>query len=254
MKALITGASSGIGRDMAKILSEQGYDLILVARRKKKLEELKKELKTNIQIISLDVSSTFNCMKLYNKVKDEKIDVLINNAGFGIFGNFDETNLDRELDMIDTNIKAVHILTKLFLKDFKERDTGYILNVASSAAFLPGPLMASYYASKAYVFNLTEAISKELKKANSNVYIGCLCPGPVHTEFNDVAQVQFGVKALNSYDVATYAIRKMFHRKRIIVPGFLMKVNCTCSRLLPRNLLLEISYHIQSKKDDVHEK
>lgn len=135
MKALVTGASSGIGREMAKILSDMGYDLILVARRKKKLEELKKQLTTKVTIINLDISSTYNCMKLYDKVKKEDIDIVINNAGFGLFGEFTETSLDKELDMIDTNIKAVHTLTKLFLKDFKEKDSGYILNVSSSAAF-----------------------------------------------------------------------------------------------------------------------
>ena len=126
MKALITGASSGIGADMARVLSSQGHDLILVARDKKKLEKLKEELKTDVKIISLDLSSTFNCMKLYNKVKKENIDILINNAGFGIFGEFVDTNLEKELDMIDLNIKAVHTLTKVFLQDFKKKNSGYI--------------------------------------------------------------------------------------------------------------------------------
>lgn len=248
MKALITGASSGIGRDMAKILSDMGYDLILVARRKKKLEELKKELTTNVTIINLDVSSTFNCMKIYNKVKKEDIDIVINNAGFGIFGEFSETDLDKELDMIDTNIKAVHTLTKLFLKDFKEKDSGYILNVASSAAFLSGPLMATYYATKGYVLKLTEAIYEELRREDSNVYIGALCPGPVNTEFNDVANVRFSVKALDSYQVADYAINKMFQKKLIIIPGFMMKF-VTLARFIPRKLLLRINYNIQHKKE-----
>lgn len=248
MKALITGASSGIGRDMAKILSDMGYDLILVARRKKKLEELKKELTTNVTIINLDVSSTFNCMKIYNKVKKEDIDIVINNAGFGIFGEFSETDLDKELDMIDTNIKAVHTLTKLFLKDFKEKDSGYILNVASSAAFLSGPLMATYYATKGYVLKLTEAIYEELRREDSNVYIGALCPGPVNTEFNDVANVRFSVKALDSYQVADYAINKMFQKKLIIIPGFMMKF-VTLARFIPRKLLLRINYNIQKKKE-----
>ncbi len=119
MKALITGASSGIGADMARILSSRGYDLILVARNKAKLEKLKKELKTDVEIVIMDLASTFNCMKLYNKLKKEDIDILINNAGFGVFGKFDETDLEKELDMIDVNIKAFHTLTKLFLQDFK---------------------------------------------------------------------------------------------------------------------------------------
>ena len=248
MKALVTGASSGIGREMAKILSDMGYDLILVARRKENLEELKKQLTTKVTIINLDISSTYNCMKLYDKVKKEDIDIVINNAGFGLFGEFTETSLDKELDMIDTNIKAVHTLTKLFLKDFKEKDTGYILNVASSAAFLSGPLMSTYYATKGYVLKLTEAIYEELRREDSNVYIGALCPGPVDTEFNDVANVKFSIQSLNSHDVAEYAINQMFKRKLIIIPGWKMKF-IVFSRLLPRKLLLRINYNIQKKKE-----
>ena len=250
MKALITGASSGLGADMARILSSRGYDLILVARSKEKLEKLKKELTTNIQIIPMDLSSTFNCMKLYNKVKKEDIDIVINNAGFGVFGKFDETSLDKELDMIDLNIKAVHVLTKVFLKDFKERNTGYILNVASAAAFLPGPLMATYYATKAYVLRLTEAIYEELKQNNINVYIGALCPGPVNTNFNNVAGVKFGVRPLESYDVAAYAIKRMFEHQLIIIPGNLMKINVMFNKFIPRGILLKIVYNIQKKKDE----
>lgn len=254
MKALITGASSGIGREMAIILNEMGYDLILVARRKKKLEELKKQLNYDVEIISLDLSSTFNCMKLYNKVKSENIDIVINNAGFGVFGEFTETKLDHELDMIDTNIKAVHMLTKLFLIDMRKQNRGYILNVASSAAFLPGPLMASYYATKAYILNLTEAISEELKQNQSKVYIGTFCPGPVATEFNKVANVKFHVKSLDSKIAAEYAIKKMFQKKRIIIPTTLMKMTNIGTHLLPRKVLLKICYHIQTRKDDRHEK
>lgn len=249
MKALITGASSGIGADMARVLSEKGYDLILVARRKDKLLELKDELKTNVEIISSDLASTFNCMKLYNRVKSEKIDVLINNAGFGVFGYFEKTKIDKELDMIDTNIKAVHMLTKLFLRDFKKRDEGYILNVASSAAFSPGPLMASYYASKSYVYNLTCAINEELRKEYSNVHVSVLCPGPVNTEFNDVAGVKFKVKALESYDVAKYAIEKMLRNRLIIVPGFKMKLVKFGTRFLSTKFLCKIAYNIQKKKE-----
>lgn len=249
MKILITGASSGIGADMARIMAKKGHDLILVARDKKKLESLKEELNTEVKIISLDVSTTFNCMKLYNKVKKEDIDVLINNAGFGVFGDFSKTNLDKELDMIDLNIKTVHTLTKLFLKDFKKKDSGYILNVASSAAFSPGPLMASYYASKAYVLRLTEAIYEELRREKSNVSVSCLCPGPVDTNFNTVAGVSFSVKALQSYDVAKYAIDKMFKKKLLIIPGTLMKLNYIFNRFMPLKPLLRIAYNIQRSKE-----
>ncbi len=248
MKALITGASSGIGLDMARILSSQGCELFIVARRKSKLEKIKKELKTKVTVIEMDISSTFNCMKLYNMVKDENIDILINNAGFGLFGAFNDSNLDRELDMIDLNIKGVHTLTKLFLKDFKKRDYGYILNVSSSAGFLPGPLMATYYASKAYVLNLSLAIHQELKKENSNVYIGVLCPGPVSTEFNKVAKVEFNLKSMSSYDVADIAIKGMFKRKMVIIPGIKMKISIFFTKLLPLSLKLEIAYHLQRRK------
>jgi len=249
MKALITGASSGLGADFARVLSERGYDLILVARRKGKLEKLKKELKTEVEIIDMDISSTFNCMKLYNQVKKEKIDILINNAGFGLFGKFEKTKLDTELDMIDLNIKTVHTLTKLFLKEFRKKDSGYILNVASVASFLPGPLMSTYYATKAYVLNLTTAIHEELRRDHSDIYIGALCPGPVDTEFNDVAKVKFALKGLNSYEVAEYAIKKMFKQKMIIIPGITTKVGISLSKFLSIKRKTKISYHIQSQKE-----
>lgn len=248
MKALITGASSGLGADIAKVLSEMGYDIILVARRKTRLAKIKSELRTNVEIINMDISSTFNCLELYNQVKEEDIEVLVNCAGFGLFGEFTETSMDRELDMIDTNIKGLHILTKLFLKDFTKRNRGYILNVASSAAFVPGPLMASYYASKAYVLRLSESIRGELKAIKSNVGISVLCPGPIDTEFNKVAKVEFKVKSLKSIDVANYAVKKMFKKKLIIIPGTLMKLNYIFSRLVPKKLLLKITYNIQTKK------
>ena len=137
MKALITGASSGIGRDMAKYLSSLGYDLILVARNKEALEELQDELPTKVKAIVMDLAVESNVKSLYVICKNENIDVLINNAGFGLCGNFVETDINRELEMIDVDIRAVHILTKMFLKDMKNRNSGYILNVASAAAFAP---------------------------------------------------------------------------------------------------------------------
>lgn len=248
MKALITGASSGLGADMARVLVAEGYEVILVARRKTKLEKLAKELGDKAKVIIMDVSSTFNCMELYNKVKKENIDILINNAGFGLCGNFNQTKLDKDLDMIDLNIKGVHTLTKLFLNDFKKKDQGYILNVASSAAFMPGPLMATYYATKSYVLRLTEALYEELKKDGSNVSISALCPGPVETEFNRVANVSFSLKPQNSMDVAKYAIKQMFNEKLIIIPGVKMKLAVFITRFVPRKLLLKIVYKIQKNK------
>ena len=179
MKALVTGASSGIGKDMARYLSQLGYDLVLVARTEQKLLDFQKELKTNVQILPMDVSKIENCKMIFEQAKD--VDIVINNAGFGAFGEFTKTELETELHMIDTNIVAVHVLTKLFLKEMEKKNKGYILNVASIAGFMPGPLMATYYATKSYIVRLTEAIRIELEKRNSNVSISALCPGPVNT-------------------------------------------------------------------------
>ena len=235
---------------MARILSDKGYDLILVARNKRKMEVLSKELKTNVEIIPMDISSTYNCTELYNLVKKKNIDVLINNAGFGLFGEFTNTKLDKELDMIELNVKTVHTLTKLFLKDFVKKDKGYILNVASSAAFMPGPLMATYYATKAYVLHLTESVNEELRRKKSNVYIGALCPGPVNTNFNKVAGVSFNLDSLESYDVAKYAINNMFKKKVVIIPGIKIKLGVFTLRLLPRSFVRKIAYKIQKNKEN----
>ena len=248
MKALITGASSGIGKEISIILNDMGYDVILVAKNKKKLEKFASTLSGNVEIFDTDISSTYNCMKLYNKVKKEDIEIVVNNAGFGLFGEFTETKIDKEMDMIDTNIKGLHTLTKLFLHDFKEKDRGYILNVASSAAFLPGPLMSTYYATKSYVLHLTEAINEELRRDKSNVYIGALCPGPVDTNFNKTAGVEFNLKSLTAPYVASYAINQMFKRKTIIIPGIKIKLGVFVTRLLPRKFVTKYSSNIQRKK------
>lgn len=248
MKALITGASSGIGRDMARYLASKNYDLILVARRKNRLEQLKKELQTSVTIINLDLSQERHCFKLYDQVKKENIDILINNAGFGLFGMFNKTDLTKELEMIDVNIKCTHILTKLFLKDFIKRDSGYILNVASSAGFLAGPRLNTYYASKNYVLKLTMAIYEELKHQNSKVVISALCPGPVATEFNKVAKGKFSIKEMNSSKVARIAIDKLLKKKLIIIPGLSTKLGIFATRLLPYKLQLKIIYGIQKRK------
>jgi short-subunit dehydrogenase len=248
MKALITGASSGIGYEMAKYLGSLGYDLILVARRKEKLMELKDQLNTKVKIIVLDLSSEEACIELYQSVTDEKIDILINNAGFGLLGEFVETSLTKELKMIDINIRTVHILTKLFLKDMKKRDKGYILNVSSLAAFQAGPLMSTYYATKAYVLRLTLALYEELRRDKSNVVVSALCPGPVKTGFNEVAGVNSTIKSVSSEYVAKYAINKMFKKKLIIIPGFKMKISYYFSKLLTIKQLLKVTYFIQNKK------
>ncbi len=250
MKALITGAGSGIGREMAKYLAEKKYDLILVGRDKNKLEELQNSLNVNSQIIIADLSDETKVKEVYVLTKNEKIDILINNAGFGSFGKFYETDLNNEMDMINTNVVAVHLLTKLFLRDMVKRDSGYILNVASSAAFGPGPLMATYYATKAYVNNLTEAINEELRRDNSNVFVCSLCPGPVDTNFNNVAGVHFGVKAMKSDEVARYAIDSMFKKKVVITPGIKMKMALFGRRFVSRKMIRKITYNIQKSKQD----
>jgi len=250
MKALITGASSGIGRDMARYLSSLGYDIIAVAQRENRLIELKNELKTNVQVIPMDLSNKDNCIKLYERVKDQNIDLLVNNAGFGVFGTFADTDLEKEIKLINTNITALHILTKLFLKDMEERNSGRILNVSSIASFAPGPLMAAYYSSKAYVLRLSQAIYKELKKKKLNVHISVLCPGPVATEFNDVAGVHFSQKPLSSEYVAKYAIDKTIQNKLMIVPGIMNKTVRILSKLAPSKLAMEFVYHNQTKKNN----
>lgn len=248
MKALITGASSGIGLDIAKYLAQKKYELILVARDRKKLEKIQEKLPTKVTIIVADLSNEQKVKELYILTKGENIDILINNAGFGDFGYFTETDLNKELEMIDTNIKAVHILTKLFLKDMEQRNSGYILNVASSAAFQPGPLMSTYYATKSYVYQLTEALYYEQKKKKTNINISVLCPGPVKTNFNNVAGVKFGVKPLSSSFVAKYAIDQMLNKKMLIIPGYKMKLAKFLSRFVSDKFLLRVTYRIQKKK------
>lgn len=246
MKALITGASSGIGREMAIYLSELGYDLVVVARNKDKLEELKKSVKTNIKIMEYDLSDIDNCYKLYDKIKDNNIDIVINNAGFGLFGNYVETDLNTELNMIDLNVKALHILTKLFINNDNIK---YILNVASSAGLMKGgPLMATYYATKSYVCSYSLGLYEELRKNNSNKVISILCPGPVDTNFNDRANVKFNVKSMDARYVARYAINKMFKKKLIIVPGLSVRMGLFFMRFVPTKMLLKMTYNFQEKK------
>jgi len=249
MKALITGASSGIGLEIAKYLDSLDYELILVARDKEKLESFASTLKNKAKVIVMDLLVEANVKSLYVLTKNEDIEILVNNAGFGDFGTFSETELSKELEMIDLNIKAVHILTKMFLKDMKKKNKGYILNVASSAAFQPGPLMATYYSTKAYVLRLTEAVSYELKKEKSNVKVSCLCPGPVETNFNNVAGVRFSVKPLKADYVAQYAINKMFKNKLVIIPGFKMRCARFFGRFLSDKKLMSIKYKIKKKKN-----
>lgn len=251
MKALITGASSGIGRDMARYLAKKGWELILVARREDRIRDLKEELHTvNVHCIVLDVGKAEDCYALYEQVKDEKIDMLINNAGFGLAGEFTKTDLDTELNMIDVNVRAVHILTKLFLRDFTQRDSGIILNVASSAGFMAGPLLSTYYATKNYVLRLSEAIYEELRRKGSHVKISVLCPGPVNTEFNRVAKVKFAVDGISSELCARTAIDGALKGKLIIIPGAMMKTGLFFRKFLSEKGLLKIAYGFQRRKNE----
>ncbi len=254
MKALITGASSGLGYDMAQVLSEMGYDIIAVARRYERLQQLKERLKTNVEIVCCDLSDPEQCKELAKRAQDA--DIFINNAGFGVFGDLCSSSLEDELRMMDTNVRAVHILTKLVAKEFKARGSGIILNVASLAAFFPGPLFGAYYASKSYVLRLSQALAEELRREGSKVQVSVLCPGPVNTEFADVAKVSFGTGKekgrnaviLNSRNVAEYAIKKMLRGKQIIIPGFIMRAAIFARHFVSDRLLAKIVYTIQSKK------
>lgn len=254
MIALVTGSSSGIGRDMARYLNQLGYDLIITARNKVKLEELKEELNSKnnkiVDIIPKDLSKIEECRELYQQIKEKYgyIDILINNAGFGLCGEFTKTDLEIELSMIDTNIKAMHILTKLFLRDMVKRDKGKILNVSSIAGFMPGPLMATYYATKNYVLRISQAIKEELKKSKSHVQISVLCPGPVNTNFNKVAKVKFALKGLSSEYVAKYAIDHMLKNKTIITVGWKIKLARGLSKISPDRLVAKVCYHMQERK------
>ena len=246
MKALVTGASSGIGREMAIYLSELGYDLIVVARSKNKLNELKDNLKTNVIVYECDLSILDNCYKLYNDLIDQSIDIVINNAGFGVFGNYESNSLDKELNMIDLNVKCLHILTKLFVNN---KSVKRILNVSSSAGLMRGgPLMSGYYATKSYVCSYSFALYEELRRNNSNKKISVLCPGPVDTNFNKRANVRFNLKSLDARYVARYAINMMFKNKLVIIPGISVKLGIFFSRFLPIKTLLKISYNIQKRK------
>lgn len=250
MKALVTGASSGIGKEIARYLAKLGYDLILVARSTEKLYKLRDELSdVNVRVITLDLSREQDSLDLYEHLQDEKIDFLVNNAGFGAYGKFIEVPLEKELELIHTNVSAVHILTKLFLQGMVKRNSGHILNVGSAAGFLAGPTFSSYYASKNYVVRLTQAIHEELRRDNINVGVSVLCPGPVHTNFNDTANVKFCIRGLTPEYVAKYAVDNTLKGKMIITPGVEMKATKFLQHFVSEKTLTRISYNVQMKKN-----
>lgn len=250
MKALITGASSGIGREIAKYLASLGYDLIIASRNTERLNQLRSEIKNaDVRVITIDFCREQDCFDLYDHLKEEQIDFLVNNAGFGAYGKFTEVPLDREIGLIHTNVVAVHVLTKLFLQDMVKRNSGYILNVGSAAGFLAGPTFSSYYASKNYVVRLTQAIHEELRRDKINVGVSALCPGPVQTNFNDVANVKFCIRGLTPEYVAKYAVDKTLKGKMIITPGFEMKAAKFLQHFVSEKVLTRISYNVQQKKN-----
>lgn len=251
MKVLITGASSGIGRDLAREFAKLKYDLVLVARNEDKLKKLKQELEKDIKeikvsIIIADLQKEENCKMVYEKEKN--IDILVNNAGFGVFGEFIDTNLEREISLINTNVTAVHILTKLYLKEMTKRNSGMILNVSSIAGSMPGPLMCAYYASKAYVLRLSEGIREELKRQKSKVQISVLQPGPVNTNFDNVANVKMSLRSLTSEYVAKYTVKKFLKGKFAIVPGIHIKFLRFFAKITPNNIMTKFVYNSQERK------
>lgn len=247
MKCLITGASSGIGRDMAQVLSDMGHEIIMVSSNKDKLENSSKVIK-NSRIYVADLRKKEDIDKLCAYILVEKPNVVINNAGFGAFGFYDEISVNKEMDMINVNLIALHKITRVCLK-YMNNNNFYILNVSSSAAFMPGgPILSTYYATKSYVKSYTLGIYKELKILNKKVNVSVLCPGPVNTNFNNVAGGSFNVKGLSSEYVSNYAIKKMFKKKQIIVPGFSMKFLVFFSKFISSKILLSIVYMIQNKK------
>lgn len=247
--AVITGASSGIGTEFARRLAKEGFPLVLVARRKDRLEQLAASLETECIVITADLSDMEECRRVMRELDSKEIEVFINNAGFGYCGETLNIETQTELDMIDVNVKAMHLLAKLALERMVKKDKGYVLNVASSAGLLPaGPYMSAYYATKAYVTSFTRGVAEELRRKKSHVYIGCLCPGPVDTEFNRVANVEFALKGISAYDCANYAVTQMFRKKVTIVPAFQMKALVVLSRFIPTKLYVRIAAKQQRKK------
>lgn len=249
MRALVTGATSGIGRCIAENLHRRGWKLVLTGRNEKVLREMQRDFGNGTQIIRAELSDRKEVFRVYDFCKNMKIDMLVNNAGYGIFGKFDKTNLDDELNMIDVNITAVHILMKLFLRDFKKRNRGYILNVASVAGFMTGPLLSSYYASKNYVVRLSLAVAEELRREKSRVKITVLCPGPVDTEFNKRAGVKFSMKPTSPEYVAEYALDSLFGGKVLALPTPTVKLSVFGQRFVPDRLVTAVVYAIQKAKE-----
>lgn len=257
MIAIITGASSGIGREIAKILARD-YDLVLVARREERLaifcEEISQTVKrdgTKCRAVAFpcDVSKPEECRRLYEAYAEEPVEILVNGAGLGGFGQIMDVPIEQEMSMLYVNIRALHLLTKYFLRDMIERKHGYILNIASSAAYMPGsPFMAAYYASKSYVLSFSRSIAYEPEVQKSGVYIGTLCPGPVATEFHKIAGFQGNPGGMSPERCAKYAVKKMMRGKKLIIPGLSVKFTYIGSKILPVGVLLWMAKIHQIRK------
>lgn len=251
--ALITGASSGIGFELAKIHASKGDNLVLVARSIDKLNQLKTEIeaqfKVNVYNIEKDLSVINSPLEVYEEIKQNniQIDYLINNAGFGDIGNFSTTRWEKELRMINLNITALTQLTKLFLNDMLVRKQGKIMNVASTASFQPGPMMAVYFATKSYVLHLTEAINAEVK--GSGVSLTALCPGPTESGFQAAAEIEqnmlFNKKNPTSKEVAEYGYKSMMNGKAVAIHGFKNYLLANSVRFTPRNWVVAITKKMQ---------
>ncbi|WMN11969.1 SDR family oxidoreductase [Marivirga salinae] len=254
--ALITGASSGIGLELAKIHAQKGDNLVLVARSEQKLNDLKVELesKHNIKatVIALDLSKTESAHQLFDLTEEKniKVDYLINNAGFGDFEEFHKSDLNKAMQMIDLNIKSLTILTKLYLDGMLERKSGKIMQLASTASFQPGPLMAVYYATKHYVLAFSEAIAEELN--GSGVSVTALCPGPTASGFQNAAdlgdsKLVKNKKLPSSAEVAEYGYKSMMKGKRVAIHGFQNKLMALSVRFTPRSWVASLVKKLSEK-------
>jgi uncharacterized protein len=242
---LITGASAGIGYELAKVFAEKGHDLVIIARNKEKLnalaEELEKTYPIKVKVISKDLTFAEERIALYKTLTDEKIEIetLVNNAGFGLGGAFSNQDETRQLEMIELNIAALTQLTRLFLPSMVARKRGYILNLASTAAFFPGPLMAIYYATKAYVTSFSVALSSELEE--TGVKVTALCPGPTRTEFQKTAHIENAkigrMYIMEAKEVAEFGYRELHRGKVLAIPGIRNKLLTSTAVFTPRFLL-----------------
>jgi short-subunit dehydrogenase len=254
--ALITGASSGIGRDLAELFAQGGYNLVLVARNADRLGELATEFQSRFHVsavaVPIDLADPAAPEELYHLMEEQAIaiDVLVNNAGFGTNGPFAKSDLVAQLQMVQVNVTALTHLTRLFLPEMLRRKRGRILNVASTAAFQPGPLMAVYYASKAYVLSFTEAIAAELKR--SGVTVTALCPGPTITDFQRRAGIQnsrlFQANTMSSMAVAKAGYDGLMKGKTLVIPGVKNKVLAAAVRFTPRRVVTSIAKKLNSTR------